>query len=292
MNANDPQPLLKKRAVNGTELAYFERNEARRDAPTLFFVHATGFHGRVWDYIIEQFPDCHVIALEQRGHGRSAKHTVDHWRTFGEDQAAFIDALGLTDLLGVGHSMGAHAMIDAAAKSTAFRRLLLCDPTVASPQDYEAAPEVDFSVLHPAARRRRNFASVEEMIEQLAPKSSFPLFHPRMLRDYCEHGLEDDGAGGLTLCCPPEVEAHVYMASRTNGGVYDSVREIDIPVTVVRAKRPPEDAPHDFASSPTWPGLAGTFSKGTEIHLEDCSHFIPMERPQLVVRLIQEFCAH
>ena len=103
--------------VNGAELAYFERGTRRDDLPSLFFVHATGFHGRVWDYHAEAFPEHHIIALEQRGHGRSEKLAVTDWRTFGEDMAAVVAALDLRGLIGIGHSMGAHAMIDGAAIS-------------------------------------------------------------------------------------------------------------------------------------------------------------------------------
>ena len=63
------EPTLHSARVNGVELAYWERGERRPDLPTLLFVHATGFHGRVFDRVIEAFPGYHSIALEQRGHG-------------------------------------------------------------------------------------------------------------------------------------------------------------------------------------------------------------------------------
>lgn len=289
LRENSLQPQLKKITVNGAELAYFERGEPRPDAASLFFVHATGFHGRVWDYHIEAFPEHHVVALEQRGHGRSQKLAVRTWRTFGEDQAAFVQALGLSRLIGVGHSMGAHGMIDGAARSAAFDRLLLLDPTVAAPQAYAAEYAGAFGdELHPASKRRNHFSSADDMVERIADKSAFPLFHPRVLRDYCEFGLEPDPAGGFRLACPPEVEARVYMSARSNGAVYDSVRALDIPVTVVRARLPDPGVLHDFSSSPTWPGLAQEFPDARELHWADCTHFIPMQRPDEVIELIAD----
>jgi hypothetical protein len=44
----------------------------------------------------------------------------------------------------------------------------------------------------------------------------------------------------------------------------------------------------DFASSPTWPGLVGELRNGREIHLADRTHFLPMESPELVARLVLE----
>ncbi len=283
----EPTLHLHKIRVNGAELAYFERGARRDDRPSLLFVHATGFHGRVWDYHAEAFPEHHIIALEQRGHGRSEKLAVTNWRTFGEDLAAVVQALDLQGLVGIGHSMGAHAMIDGAALSGRFNRLLLLDPTVAEEAAYGPEYLAAFGdALHPAAKRRNQFASVEEMIESLAPKSSFPLFHPRIFRDYCEHGLLQREAG-FVLACPPEVEAHVYMSARSNAGVYDSARSLDVPVTIVRAQLPAPNATHDFSSSPTWSGLAGVFKQAEDIHWADCTHFIPMQRPDEVIDLIR-----
>ena len=65
------EPVLRKIVVNDVTLAYFERGEVQSDRPTLYLVHATGFHARVWDNLAEQFPEYHIVALEQRGHGRS-----------------------------------------------------------------------------------------------------------------------------------------------------------------------------------------------------------------------------
>jgi pimeloyl-ACP methyl ester carboxylesterase len=284
------EPIQKKLQVNGVELAYFERGSRSDDAPTLFFVHATGFHARLWDYQVQAFPGYHSIALDQRGHGRSEKVTVETWRDFGRDQAALLGELGLGDVIGIAHSMGGHAMIDGAAISGAFSRLLLLDPTVVAPEAYAKAAEhvaAFGDALHPAAKRRGSFASVDEMLERIADKSSFPLMHPRILRDYCQFGLLDDGAGGYKLACPPELEARVYMTSRSNGAIYDSVRELDIPVTIVRAKTPLPGATMDFSSSPTWPGLAQAFPRGREIFWPECSHFIPMQKPDEVIALIE-----
>ena len=283
------EPVIKQSRINGVQLAWFEHGERRDDAPTLLFVHATGFHGRVWDRIAEAFPNHHRIALEQRGHGRSESVPVTHWKTFGEDMAAFVDVLGVDNIVGIGHSMGAHALVDAAARVDLFSRLVLLDPTIAAPDAYAEAGEPPpwGDGLHPAARRKRTFASPDEMIERMIGKSDFHLFEPRILRDYCVHGLLPVESGDYELACPPEIEAHVYMASRSNGAIYDSVRSLDVPVTVVRAKLPdPDGPPGDFSSSPTWPGLVREFKHGNEIHLAECTHFIPMQMPDRVIDII------
>jgi pimeloyl-ACP methyl ester carboxylesterase len=281
--------------LNDCELAYYERApELRGKGPTLFFVHATGFHARVWDQIIARLPRHHSIALDQRGHGRSEDKAISHWRTVGEDQVALIESLDLQDIVGIGHSMGAHAMIEAAATcQQRFRRLVLIDPTVMAPGDYireEDAPRAGEARMHPAAKRRNRFDSVEAMMERLQNRSSFHLFDPQMFRDYCEYALRPAADGdGFELSCPPEVEASVYMTGRTNGGIYDSVHALEIPVLVLRAMPPTDDmvGPQIFSASPTWPGLAAEFRDAREIYYPDKSHFLPMEIPDEVAGLIR-----
>lgn len=283
-----PEPQLRKIQVNGAQLAYFERNQPDAAKPTLLFIHATGFHGRVWDRIVEPFQDHHSIALELRGHGRSEKLKIDHWRVVGEDTAGVIRALKLSNLIGVGHSMGAHAMVEAAAATGAFARMVLLDPTIAEPEAYARPPDLDGDA-HPVARRRNKFASVEEMMERLANKSAFPVFDRQTFRDYCEYGLVAAPGGGLQLACPPEVEASIYTSNRSNAAIFDSVAAIDAPVLIFRAKAPPgERGLMDFASSPTWPGLVGRFRQGREIHRPDVTHFIPMQIPDEVIRIIRQ----
>lgn len=280
-------PTLHRARANGVELAYFEWGTPS-DEPTIFLVHATGFHARVWDQMISFLGVRHVIALDQRCHGRSENAPVDNWTVFGRDTAEVIRSLGLSGAVGVGHSMGGHAITEAAAAcSGAFSRLVLIDPVIAAPEAYREGRaklgEHDAS-LHPTARRRSRFASVAEMVTRLEGRSGYARFLPAALRDYCEHGLIPASDGdGLELACPPELEAAIYVTSRSNPAVYESVRSLTIPVMILRARRGPgEAATMDFSSSPTWPGLVGEFPNAQEVYFPEYSHFLPMEVPELV----------
>lgn len=283
-------PQLRTVTANGVTLAYFERGAPEPGRPTLVFVHATGFHGRIWDRIADSFGGFHIVAYEHRGHGRSERQAIDHWKTFGEDLAACAVALGLSNAIGIGHSVGAHALVDAAATVDAFAQLVLLDPTIISPDAYSAALRPDFpDGGHPATKRRRYFASAQDMYKRLKDKGSFPKFEPRILKDYCDYGLLPSENGGFELACSPETEAAVYMSARTNGAIYDAVRRFDRPVHILRAREPQGErrGGMDFESSPTWPNLVNEFPMGTEQHLRDCSHFIPMEAPDVVVDAIR-----
>ena len=279
----NPQPTAGRVQANGISLSYFEwRADLRGQEPTLLMVHATGFHGRVWDQAIAHLPGRHIVCVEQRGHGRSDSSEITDWPVFGRDLAAFAAALDLQAAVGIGHSMGAHATVQAAAiEPGRFARLILVDPVIASPAAYHEPPLFE-GRMHPAAKRLNRFASAEAMRQRFADRAPYSVFDPAALRDYCEHGLVPASDGeGLMLACSPITEASVYMTGRSNAGVYASVRALQIPVLVIRAKLPqPDRNPFDFSTSPTWPGLVGEFHHGREHYLPDRTHFLPMEAPQ------------
>ena len=289
------QPQLARIQANGVSLAYAEWHaHLRGTEPTLLFVHATGFHSRVWDQLISHLPARHIIAIDQRGHGRSESTEITGWPVFGRDLAAFVAALDLSRLVGVGHSMGAHALVQAAAlEAGRFDRLVLIDPVIASPAAYHLAPPFAPGQMHPAAKRQSRFESPQAMIDRFAQRPPYTLFDPAALRDYCEHGLLPAPDGdGCVLACSPLTEASVYMNGRTNAGVYASVRALEIPVLIVRAKLPPPDRHvFDYSSSPTWPGLVGEFRRAREVHLPERTHFLPMECPAEVATLLREALA-
>ena len=285
------QPKLHHIEANGLSLACFEwRVTQRGQAPTICMVHATGFHGRVWDQVIHQLPSRHVFAIEQRGHGRSGGDGFDSWADFGHDLAAMAVALDLQGAVGVGHSMGAHALVQAAAyEPTRFARLVLVDPVIRAPTDYHQPPPQP-GTLHPAAQRKNRFASAQEMFERFAERPPYSVFDTRSLQDYCQHGLKPAADGqGVQLACAPAFEGRVYPMALGNAGIYASIRALQIPVLVVRVW--PQDLSIKFwdaLGSFTWPALAQEFHYGRDLQLLDKTHMLPMEDPGLVARLITE----
>ena len=153
-------------------------------------------------------------------------------------------------------------------------RLVLVDPVILSPEGYRSRSEHQRTVSetggHPIARRRNHFDDVQSMIDNLADRGSFGLWDQQVLQDYCQHGLLPNPEGtGLVLACPPEVEATIYMGTAGND-IHELVRQVDIPVTILRAR--PRDADRnvmDFSASPTWPELADEFPNGTDVFLPE-----------------------
>jgi pimeloyl-ACP methyl ester carboxylesterase len=231
-----------------------------------------------------------VIALELRGHGRSSFAPFSSWHDFGEDVTAAARSLGLQGAIGVGHSMGAHALVHAAAMlPDSFSRLVLIDPTLFAPQAYLQAPPVS-DVPHPVSLRKNYFESPEEMFQRFADKVPYLAFQKEALRDYCFHGLLPTPDGkGFHLACAPTTEGQIYNSARRDRTLYNSIRAIDLPVRVIRARASdPTILPFDTLGSPTWPAVAQEFRRGEDIHLPERTHMLPMEDPQLTADLISQ----
>lgn len=274
--------------VAGTELAVHHWPSQGAGAP-LVFAHATGFHGRVWDAIIARFPEHPAHAIDLRGHGQTGGGPVEDWRVLAQDVAAFLAQAGISGAVGIGHSMGAHTLLQVAADNPGrFARLVLFDPVILAPEFYAPGePLYSADNPHPAIRRKRDFASPEAMIERFRERDPYNLFDPRVFEDYCRHGLVPASSGeGMELACAPEDEASVYASSRSNPGILEAAKHVAIPVLVVRALH---TTLNDFKSSPTWPELAKVLPQGTDLYRPDMTHFHPFQDPADAARIIAEF---
>lgn len=281
--------------INNTRLNVYEWNKHNREkSPTLVMIHATGFHGRCWDEVIRYFPEYHVIAMDQRGHGLSENTSFDGWRVFADDLVALLNHLDVSHAIAIGHSMGGHnATMAAALAPQLFSRLLLIDPVILSPQSYQQHVNVAIPPVsdHPIARRRRYFDSVEDALNRYHSRTPYNIFTPQALLDYFNFGLiQTEQEAGVGLACLPETEARIYQTVFSNPAIVDAIDSVDIPVVVVRAMqaKSQEQMMSDFRFSPTWNGLAMRFKQGEDILLNELTHFMPMEAPERVARLIKE----
>ena len=257
--------------------------------PAIFLAHATSFHARCWDQVVERLPGIRCLALDMRGHGRSDRPPPPYpWKVFGEDVAAVARELGLRGALGVGHSKGGHAVINGAdLNPEAFAALLLIDPVVAPRERYALpAPTVE----HPAARRRNHWASADEMFERFKDRAPFASWDPLVLRDYCDYGLlpRPDG-DGYELACPPAIEALLYSGGAGEADPYPAIERLALPVRVLRARvRGEGETAATLSTSTCVPDLAAHFQQAEDVYLPQYTHFIPMEAPALVAAHARE----
>jgi pimeloyl-ACP methyl ester carboxylesterase len=206
--------LRRVRAQDGVRLAYYEYSARPARAPqqqqlqklpkhpevNVFFSHATGFHGRIFDSLItgsgglaEKYS---CFSMDHRGHGQSGWNPDAplHWDAFAADLLAVSHACcGTGPVVGVGHSMGAASLLMAALlEPKKFSALVLYEPIIFPPELRLLSSLVGDSPLARLARKRRNsFDSREEAIANFSKKPPMNLYHEDVLRDFVVHGLAD-----------------------------------------------------------------------------------------------------
>lgn len=264
-------------------------------APVLL-LHATGFHGRCWDAVVEKLPDNPVYAVDLRYHGRSGKAGEVHWPTMSADIGNLLEALDLKGVIGVGHSVGGYLMTLLAANTPdRLQEVLLFDPVIMDEARYAFAKQMEAVTKpedHPTAQRRKHWQGPQQMIDRFRDRKPFSSWDPRVLKDYADHALgAPDQDGMRTLLCDPVHEAGIY--TRHSGDViHEALPRVSVPATVFRAKMPTDkDDPFDFSLSPTWPDVAAVMQNGTDIYLPERSHFFPMEDPAFVAAHIKQAIA-
>lgn len=266
--------------VRGHNFAVWRR--PGRDA-CVVFIHGTGFHGRLWDSVIEHLPGYDCIAIDMRGHGASDKPDPPYeWTDFGLDVKAILYALDITADIGVGHSMGGHSLALASALAPhRFKSLLLIDPIIFKEEIY-GDPKTE---PHEILKRRNKWLSSEKMFDSFKGRKPFATWQPQVLRDYCQYGLMPDDSGeDYILACPPEVEASIYnQAVASSANIYSELKKIEVPVHLLRPL---------ILDAPKKPNLVQKdllkyFANAHETLMPEQTHFIPMEVPEKVADIIR-----
>lgn len=235
----------------------------------VYFAHATSFCGAVWRPVIESLGSVDTVTWDFAGHGSGPRlEPPFEWSIFGEQVLAETEPGGV----GVGHSMGAAALVMAQLTDPRrFRFLVLIEPVV-FPAPYARLERDQMAAV--ALKRKRSFGSRAEALENFASRPTFAGWDRRALEGYVEGGLVEV-ADGVALACAPEVEAEIYRSSRAHE-TWEQLDHVEIPVLIM-AGAESDTIPPDLARA-----QAARFrSAGVEI-VPGVGHFLPMERPELV----------
>ncbi len=264
-------------------MRYARWGEDGAGKPPLVLSHATGFCGMVWRRLAEALSAAYdVYAIDRRGHGRSDKPVETHYdlSVFAADMSAFIEAVGLRDVYGVGHSGGASELLFSAAERPAgISRIFALEAVLPSAAEGSENPN-EMSVL--AKRRRAVWESREAVLERWGSRPPFGDWAADILRDYVEYGFEDQEDGSVRLLCPPELESRMFNeAVELDSWTY--IERVECPVTFGVATR-------SEAVFARWAEQAAATIAGGQVYVfEGASHLIPMEMPERVVAQIVEF---
>lgn len=262
----------------GARLAGLAFGDTGRPLDVLF-LHANGFNARTYRAVLSDLPELHVLAIDLRGHGRSAGWPdVTSWYDLRDDILALLPQVTARPVVLAGHSMGgATALLAAAARPDLTRALALFDPVL--PSQSALAMRGESGATNPLAegalRRRNAFASREEAFGRMVGRGIFATWPQVALRDYLADGLREDGTGGYVLSCAPTSEAANFAAFGYDPLV--AIAALRAPATVLRA------ASGSTCTIEEHPALTIDTIAGT-------THFLPLERPDLVRRTLRAAC--
>lgn len=264
-------------ADDGTELATYDFAGEGRDC---LLAHATGFCAAVWAPLIAELEPWRRVAFDARAHGRSGGSGGDPgWELHGTDILAVIDALGLHRPIGVGHSMGAAALVLAeTARPGTFSSMWLYEPIVFPPG---AMPGESNPLAEGALRRRKCFDSPQTAFANFASKPPLNELSDECLSAYVHAGFRMKKDGSVELRCDPRDESACYRMGGEHHG-WDGLTGIGCPVTVASGA---DLAPGPASAAPL---IVERLPRG---HLEDhpgMGHFGPLAHP---VELARSICS-
>jgi pimeloyl-ACP methyl ester carboxylesterase len=253
------------------------------NGPPILILHATGFLGRVYRPIALALRSTgHVYSYDQRGHGDSSRPADGDysWASTAADLKAFIMAMELEGVRGLGHSAGATAIGSlAATHPELILRSVLVEPVVF---DDDARDSVQNSLYERTVKRKRWFESAEAMFRNLERKPPFAVWRRDMLRDYCEHGTRSAPDGGVELKCLPEIEADFYSRAREFPGL-SIILESPSPSLLILGEESDSTAIRIAAK------ITAQLANGTLVTVPGTGHFLPMEQPEMIARMAAEF---
>jgi pimeloyl-ACP methyl ester carboxylesterase len=276
--------------VGPGEIAYLDYGPRGR-APDLVFLHANGFNARAYRTILGPLArTLRIIAPDQRGHGATRLATDrprTSWLDLKDDLRAFLDAMQIERVALAGHSMGGTVSLFAAAEAPErVRALALFDPVIrprgpaaqVSDEAMRSSP-----MIAGAIRRRRSFPSKAAAVESYRGRGAFRTWTEAMLEDYVEAGFRDLPDGTVELACAPEWEVSNYLNQD-----HDSWAAFERSVCPIRLLRAASDSPGRIEDHVEDLTASGRIRVET---VPDTTHFLPMERPDLVREAILEAVA-
>ncbi len=255
---------------------------AAEPTPTLVFLHGIMGHAFEWDAAFDVLRQRYrVIALDQRGHGRTEwarPYTVE---TLGDDVAAVVEALDLQCVTLVGHSMGGLAAIEAAWRHPGrFDRLVLVDIAPGTVSAERAAGLAAW--LADMAE-----AAYEGLDEPMALwRASNPIAPEPLLRNYVGHALAPSDDARLRWAYDAAGLADAVSTWVNHERRWRALAEIAIPTLVVRGES------STFVSRDDAREMARTLPDGAWVEIAGAGHDMGVQRPEAVAAKILQFAGN
>ncbi len=268
-------PLKRWQVLRDARIAYVDWGE---NGPTILLLHGDMRTGRSWDAVARSLRAMfHVISVDARGHGDS--EWSDHGYRFDErvkDLAAFCIALGLKNIVGVGHSTGGVVMALCAAQyPTIFKRLALLEPMIVVDEKFQSA------MIKRSEFSRTTWKDREELFIFLKNHAGAGFWREDVIQDVVQHESYFRKDGLLDMKWSP----NSFRETERDGDYVDLkpiFRDLNIPILLVRGSA----EQNTFENLHYVPEDMPNVSRCT---IRNTGHNMYMEKPESVAQLLIKF---
>jgi pimeloyl-ACP methyl ester carboxylesterase len=259
----------------------------------LVFTHANGFPPETYLTLLQALlPHFRVATFASRPLWSTGDpEHLESWHPMAADLEEAIEDHVHSPVVALGHSLGGMLCALAAVdRPDLISTLVLLDPVVFSGTHGVVWGWMKrfgmgrrFPLVRGALRRRDTWPDRNALRMSWTGKSVFRRWDRRVFEDYLESGVSERPDGSLVLRYPKAWEARIFEVCPHDE--WSRLRRIPSPVLVVRGE----------ASDTLLPAAARRLERelpdAQVVDLEGTSHFLPMERPDEVARLIIEFAS-
>jgi esterase len=262
--------------VGGVRLHLREVGDA--DAPPVLFLHGIMGHRRDWDVLIDQLAASYrVLAVDQRGHGRSEWTRSYRVAEMAADALALIEHLDVAPLPIVGHSMGAMvALLVAERRPELVDRIVLIDivPESLTTEFARQMPEMF------EAMATSSYATVDEAAAEW--QAGNPLARPDLLRNYVTHALVRGSDGRLRWGFDAR-GLRAFLAGVSPSELWAAIDATTCPSLVIRGEHSPVTTDDQVAA------VARRLGGARIVTIPDGGHDLGVEQPEAVAEAVSGF---
>ena len=290
-----PQPTDAHISVNGNSFHY--RNW-RGEGQAVVLVHGLASNCRIWDLVAPILSRrFRVVAIDQRGHGESFKPDTGYdFATVVSDLHGFMDALGISNPVIVGHSWGADVALEyAVAHPGLARGLCFVDGgsiEISARPDWtledarrEMAPPLWTGVTLEAFRERlRTRWAISTALSLEGEGERVRVIEQIVLANF---DVNDDGTISSRLSRDNHLKIIDALWDHKPSELYSRV---DCPVLLMPARQQGDPSPQArrWRREESVARAESLLPTAKTAWMEDSIHDVPIQRPELVASTIAD----
>jgi pimeloyl-ACP methyl ester carboxylesterase len=259
--------------------------------PPLVLLHGLASQAHIWDLVAPHLAETvRVLAIDQRGHGRSDKPAEGYdFATITADLDAILGVLGIGQVMLVGHSWGGNVALQYAVDHPdRVSSLVLLDGGFLQLRDDMDWPTAE-RVMAPPPWTGVTLERIRQGIRQFTGPAWSPAVEVAVLANF------EVGADGMVSSCLPRDRHMTILRALWEQRPSDLFGRVACPVLLLPAV-PPE--PHDdrtrmiLAAKRRQIAVAETqLQDGRTTWFTDTIHDVPLQRPVELALAIREFAA-